>query len=420
MNTTLDRAYAVAEEQYAALGVDVAAARQRLAEVSLSLHCWQGDDVAGFETPEASLSGGGIMVTGNYPGRARTPEELRADLEVAYSLLPGRHRLNLHASYGEFGGRRVDRDQIEVRHYQGWMDWAKARGLGLDFNATCFSHPKTASGYTLSDTDASVRGFWVEHVRRCRAIGAAMGRALGRPCLHNLWIPDGAKEVPMEAARHRELLRASLEEVYAPEYPAAELRDAVESKLFGIGSESYVVGSHEFYLGYALQHGLVVCLDLGHFHPTESIADKLSALLTFCPEVLLHVSRGVRWDSDHVVILNDELQALMQAVVRAGALDRVYLATDYFDASINRVGAWVIGARATLKALLRALLEPAEKLRAAEAAGDGFARLALLEEAKALPFGAVWDYHCAQSGVPAGAAWVEVVKDYEARVLRAR
>ena len=417
---TIESAYAAAKEQYAEYGVDTDAALARLQHVSLSLHCWQGDDVAGFEAPETSLSGGGIMVTGNYPGRARTVEELRADLEFTYSLLPGKHRLNLHAIYGEFGGKRADRDQIEVAHYQGWIEWARARGLKLDFNATCFSHPRAASGFTLSSKDPAVRAFWVEHVARCRGIAAAMGQQQGAASIHNLWIPDGSKEVPLDARGYRELLRQSLDEIYAADYAPSQLRDAVESKLFGLGSESYVVGSHEFYLAYALVHGLMVCLDTGHFHPTESVADKLSSVLAFCPEVLLHLSRGVRWDSDHVATLGDELRALMEAVVRGDYLDRVHLATDYFDASINRVGAWVTGARAVLKALLLALLEPGERLRAAEAAGDNFARLALLEEAKALPFGAVWNKYCVQQAVPPGGEWIRAIAHYEANVLSAR
>jgi L-rhamnose isomerase len=416
----IEQAYELAREQYAALGVDADAARAKLAKVSLSLHCWQGDDVGGFETPDATLAGGGIMVTGNFLGRARTIEELRADLDQAYALLPGKHRLNLHASYGEFGGERVDRDAIEIDHFQGWIDYAKARELKLDFNATCFSHPKAASGFTLSSKDEAIRGFWVEHTKRCRMIGARMGRDLGSACIHNLWIPDGSKEAPIDRKGYRTCLRRSLDEVYTSEYQPTQLKDAVESKLFGIGSESFVVGSHDFYLGYALQQGLMVCLDLGHFHPTESVADKLCSLMGFFPEALVHVSRGVRWDSDHVVLLNDETRTLAQVIVRGQLLGRVHLALDYFDASINRIGAWVVGARATQRALLGALLEPTARLKAAEEAGDGFTRLALQEEAKTLPVGAVWDYHCLQNNVPAGADWLGVVKSYEETVLRKR
>ena len=348
------------------------------------------------------------------------PSPSSADLEFAYSLIPGKRRLNLHAIYGEFGGERVDRDEIEVAHYQGWIEWARARDLKLDFNATCFSHPKAAAGFTLSSKDPEIRAFWVEHVKRCRQIAAAMGRALGGASVHNLWIPDGTKEVPIDARGYREMLRGSLDEIYAVAYEASELRDAVESKLFGLGSESFVVGSHEFYLGYALTRNLMICLDTGHFHPTESVADKISSVLAFSPEVLLHVSRGVRWDSDHVVTLDDSLRALMEAVVRGDYLHRVHLATDYFDASLNRIGAWVTGARATLKALLLALFEPTEKLRVAEEAGDTFTRLALLEEAKSLPSGAVWNKYCVQQAVPPDGEWIGAVKNYEETVLRAR
>ena len=417
---TIEQSFALARERYAEHGADVDAALSTLATVSLSIHCWQGDDVGGFERPDASLSGGGIQVTGNYPGRARNVGELHMDLEKALSLLPGRHRVNLHAMYGEFGGKRVDRDQVEPAHYRGWVEWAKQKGLKLDFNPTLFSHPKAADGWTLSHPDEGVRAFWVEHVRRCRAIAAYLGRELGSPCIHNLWIPDGAKDLVADRWTPRRLLRQALDAIFVTAYPANEMRDSLESKLFGIGSEAFVVGSHEFYLGYALAKGKMICLDLGHFHPTESIADKVSAILQFSNELLLHLSRGLRWDSDHVVTLNDEVQAVMAEVVRGDALRRVHLALDYFDASMNRVGAWVIGGRATLKALLAALLEPREELRAAEAAGDNFARLALLEEMKTLPLGAIWDYHCHQSGVPAGSDWWSDIRAYETDVLSRR
>lgn len=417
---TIERAYELARERYAQVGVDTELALSLLDKVTLSLHCWQGDDVAGFESSEAKLSGGGILVTGAYPGRARNPEELRADLDRAFSLLPGKHRLNLHASYGEFGGKRVDRDEITREHYQGWVDWAGARGIKLDFNATCFSHPKAASGFTLSSKDPGIRAFWIEHVKRCRQIAAQLGREQGSPCLHNLWIPDGSKEMPVDRRGHRALLREALEEIFATTYLPTELKDALESKLFGIGSESFVVGSHDFYLGFALKHGVMICLDMGHFHPTESVADKLSSVMAFCPEALVHVSRAVRWDSDHVVILNDELRAVAEVIVRCGLLGRVHLALDYFDASMNRVGAWVIGARATLKAMLLALLEPSKMLKEAEEGGDVFRRLAVLEEVKALPWGAVWDYHCVRKNVPPWWEWMRAVKEYEAQVLSKR
>lgn len=417
---TIKADYDRARERCAELGVDTDEALRILARVPLSVHCWQGDDVGGFERPDATLSGGGIQVTGSYPGRARTVQELRSDLDRALSLIPGKHRVNLHAMYGEFGGHPVDRDEIEEEHFRGWVDWAKEQGLGLDFNATCFSHPMADSGFTLSHSDETVRRFWIDHVKRCREISAFMGRELGSPCIHNLWIPDGEKDAPVDRWERRATLLAALDEIYSVEHSPAEMQDAVESKLFGIGSESFVVGSHDFYVGYALSRGKMICLDMGHYHPTESVADKISALLPFTEGLLLHTSRGVRWDSDHVVVLDDDVKAVMAEIVRAGALDRVSLALDFFDASINRVGGWVIGARATLQALLLALLEPRERLAEAKRAGDGMRVLALLEAAKALPSGAVWDYHCLSAGVPAGPAWMEQVARYEVNVTSKR
>lgn len=413
----IEQAYQLAKERYAEIGVDTERALEQLSGVSLSLHCWQGDDVGGFETAESSLSGG-IQVTGNYPGKARTPDELRADLDKAYAMIPGKHRLNLHAIYGEFGGKRVDRDEIGTEHFAGWVDWAKANGLGLDFNATLFSHPM-ADGFTLSHRDKAIRDFWVEHTKRARKIGAYFGEKLGTPSIHNLWIPDGCKDIPADRRSPREWLKESLDAIYAQKHPASHIKDAVECKLFGIGSESYVVGSHEFYMGYALTNDLMVCLDLGHFHPTESIADKLSSILIYFDEVLLHVSRGVRWDSDHVVLYNDELLAVTQEVVRNG-VDKVHIALDFFDGTLNRVGAWVTGSRATLKGLLSGMLEPAAKLRAYEASGDFFGRLALTEEAKAMPMGDVWNYYCAKAGVPVGAEWISEVEAYGASVVNQR
>ena len=419
-DSAIERAYQIAAERYAEVGGDAEAALAQLAEVSLSLHCWQGDDVAGFERPGGSLAGGGIQVTGSHPGRARSAEELRMDLDTAFSLIPGRHRVNLHAMYGEFGGGPVERDQVGPEHYRGWVAWAKERGLGMDFNATCFSHPKAESGYTLSHRDEGIRAFWIEHVKRSRAVSAHVGRELGTPCLHNLWIPDGSKDTPADRWSRRRLLEQALDDIYAAEYASREMKDALESKLFGIGSESFVVGSHDFYLAYALSRGKMVCLDLGHFHPTESVADKISAILLFSDEVLLHVSRGVRWDSDHVVVLSDEVRAVMEEIVRGEALARAHLALDFFDASLNRVGAWAIGARATLQGLLIALLQPHQRLREIEQQGDNLARLALLEELKALPFGAVWDYHCLGMEAPVGAALVRRVQEYEANVTSRR
>jgi L-rhamnose isomerase len=411
----IEQAYKLASQRYAEYGVSTEKAMKRLRKIAISLHCWQGDDVGGFENAEG-LSGGGIMATGAYPGKARTPDELRTDIEKALSLIPGRHRLNLHAMYAETRGK-VDRNELEPRHFRGWVQWARANKLGMDFNGTYFSHPKAADGFTLASPKESIRRFWVEHGIACRRIGAYMGRELGTPCVVNTWIPDGYKDIPVDRRGPRERLRRSLDEIHAQPISRKYLLDAVEGKLFGIGSESYVVGSHEFYLGYAVANGTLLCLDMGHFHPTESVADKISAVMTFVDEILLHVSRGVRWDSDHVVILSDELEALAQELVRGDYLDRTHIGLDFFDASINRIGAWVTGTRCMLKALLLALLEPTAQLRRLEAAGDHTSRLAMLEELKTLPFGAVWDYYCLKSNVPAGSAWIDDVKMYEKDVL---
>ncbi|HET6450743.1 MAG TPA: L-rhamnose isomerase [Spirochaetia bacterium] len=417
--TDISARFESARKTYAAWGVDVERALQALARIPLSLHCWQADDVGGFEN-SAGLSGGGIQTTGNYPGKARTADEMRADYEKAFSLIPGPHKANLHAIYAETGGRKVERDALAPEHFSAWMSWAKKLGIGLDFNQTYFSHPLAESGFTLSSADAKVRDFWVRHSQRCRQIGEAMGRATGVPCIVNLWIQDGAKEVPADRLAPRQRLVESLDRVFETRYDPRYLKDAIEGKLFGIGSESYVVGSHEFYLAYALRHELILTLDMGHYHPTESVADKIPALLPFVRELLLHVSRGVRWDSDHVVILGDEVKAVASEIARAQAWDRVHVATDYFDASINRVAAWVTGARATRKAMLLALLEPTEILRREEAAGNLTRRLGLLEEIKDLPFGAVWDRFCEQQGVPAGAGWLDQIADYERSVLSTR
>jgi L-rhamnose isomerase len=418
-SAAVEKGYEWARERYAGLGVSTDRALDVLRGVAVSLHCWQGDDVGGFEN-DAGLTGGGIQATGNYPGKARNAEELRADLDRAFGLIPGRHRLNLHAIYAETGGRAVDRDRLGPEHFAGWVDWARERRLGLDFNGTFFSHPRAAGGFTLASRDDGVRRFWVDHGIACRKIGERFGRELGTPCVTNVWIPDGFKDTPVDRKTPRALLRRSLDEVFAEPLDPRFHRDAVESKLFGIGSESYVVGSHEFYLGYALANRKVLCLDSGHFHPTEGIADKLSSVLTYLDEVLLHVSRGVRWDSDHVVILSDDVRAVAEEVVRGDYLGRVHLGLDFFDASINRVAAWVIGTRCLLKALLLALLEPAETLRGLEAAGDYTGRLALLEELKTLPHGAVWDYHCLRGDVPVGPAWLDAVRGYERDVLARR
>jgi len=412
-------AYDLARERYALLGVDTDAALARLAQVPISLHCWQGDDVAGFENPEGKLSGG-IAATGNYPGKARTADELRRDLDKAYSLIPGTHRLNLHAIYAETGGQKVPRNELLPEHFTGWVDWAKANNHGIDFNPTCFSHPMADDGFTLASYDAAVRQFWIEHCIACRRIGEHFGRELGSPCVTNIWIPDGFKDTPVDRKTPRRLLKESLDAILAEPVDAVHNLDAVESKLFGLGSESYVVGSHEFYLGYAIQNEVLLCLDSGHFHPSEVISDKLSAVLLYVDEVLLHVSRGVRWDSDHVVTLSDELQAIMQELVRGDFLQRVHIGLDFFDASINRVAAWVIGTRNSIRALLLALLEPTDKMRGLDVAGDYTARLALLEELKGMPFGAVWDYYCLQQDVPVGISFMHGIQTYEAKVLAER
>ncbi|MEJ5260694.1 MAG: L-rhamnose isomerase [Anaerohalosphaeraceae bacterium] len=420
MEKTIEQAYALAREQYAQLGVDTEKALEQLAGIPISLHCWQGDDVGGFERAGAELSGGGIQATGNYPGKARTLEELRMDLDKALSLIPGRHRLNLHACYLDNGGRFVDRDQIELRHFQSWIDWAKERRMGMDFNPTFFSHPKAADGFTLSHPDKAIRQFWIEHGIRCRRIGAEMGRQLGSATVTNVWIPDGFKDIPADRTAPRERLKESLDAVFAEKLDPRCNLDAVESKLFGIGAESYTVGSHEFYLGYAVSRQKLLCLDAGHFHPTEVISDKISSVLAFVPGLLLHVSRPVRWDSDHVVILDDELRAVAREIVRSGRLDRIHIGLDFFDASINRIAAWVIGSRNLLKALLTALLEPADTLRQFEGRFDYTARLAWMEMLKTMPWSAVWEYYCLKNNVPSERGWLEEVRRYETDVLRKR
>jgi len=412
------QAYKIASARYAELGVDAEAAMAKLAKIAISLHCWQGDDVGGFENTGGTL-GGGIAVTGNYLGKARTADELRFDIEKALSLIPGKHRLNLHAFYGEFGGKKVDRNEIQPKHFQDWIGWAKQNQLGMDFNPTCFSHPKAADGFTLSHADQGIRNFWVEHCIACREIGAAMGKSLGSPTVTNIWIPDGYKDAPVDRLSPRQRLTDSLNTVFAKKLSPKHHLDAVESKLFGIGSESYVVGSHEFYMGYAIKNQKLLCLDAGHFHPTETIVDKITSTLLYVPEILLHVSRGVRWDSDHVVILDDTLQAIAVELVRNQLLSRTHIGLDFFDASINRIAAWVIGTRNTIKSLLIALLEP-PSLKTAEQAGDLTARLAMMEESKGLPWGAVWDHYCLTSGVPVGQSWLDEVRCYEHAVLAKR
>ena len=416
----IENLYDEAKQQYADYGVDADKALETLRNVPISIHCWQGDDVGGFEKPNAVLGAGGTLVTGNFKGKARTIGELRADIEKVLTMVPGRNRLNLHANYGEFGGKVIDRDQIETSHYKGWVDWAKKTGVMLDFNCSLFSHPKVDSGFTISDKDESVRKFWIEHIRRCREISEFFGRELKQSCIHNIWIPDGSKDLTVDRYKHRQLLVDSLDKIFAKKYDKKYMRDSLESKLFGIASESYVVGSHEFYMGYSVKNNHMICLDMGHFHPTESVADKISAMLLFVPELMLHVSRGVRWDSDHVVILNDDLLYLFQEIIRADALNRVNIGLDFFDASINRIGAWVIGTRAAQKALLIALLEPTVKLREYEDNVQNGERLALLEESKALPWAIVWDYYCSQQGKPVGMDLIKEIQKYEQDVINKR
>jgi L-rhamnose isomerase len=417
-DSQIETSFEIARARYESIGVDVAKAMELLKTVPVSVHCWQGDDVGGFEH-DAEALGGGIAVTGNYPGKARNVDELRRDLEKAYALIPGQHRLNLHAIYGEFT-TPTDRDQIGPEHFQGWIDWARDQKVGLDFNPSFFSHEKSNDGFTLAHSDSGIRDFWIEHGIASREIGAAMGAALGSPCVTNFWVPDGYKDTPADRTAPRQRLAASLDKIFENPIDGKHNLDAVECKLFGIGSESYVVGSHEFYLGYAMSRKKLLCLDAGHFHPTEVISDKISSVMMYMDEILLHVSRGVRWDSDHVVTYSDELQAIAQEIVRGQYLDRVHIGLDFFDASINRVAAWVIGTRNMVKALLSAMLEPTEMLKEFESTGDNTSRLALMEELKTLPLGAVWDYYCLKSGVPVGMNWLSEVKQYEGDVLLGR
>lgn len=412
----VQKAYDMAKERYLAVGVDTDKALDELQRLSISIHCWQADDVTGFEALE-NLGGGGIQVTGNYPGRARNVDEVRQDIDKVLTLVAGRHRLSLHAIYGEFGGKAVDRDEIEPAHFTGWMQWAKERGLKLDFNSTSFGHPKSGD-LTLANPDKGIRDFWIEHTKRCRRISEEMGTFQDDPCMMNLWIHDGMKDLTVNRLQYRRLLERSLDEIFAADY--RHMKDCIEAKLFGIGLESYTVGSYDFYLGYGVKKQKIVTLDTGHFHLSESIADKISSLLLFTPEIMLHVSRPIRWDSDHVTILNDDVAELAKEIVRAGALDRVHVGLDYFDASINRIGAYVIGIRATQKAFLQALLEPLASLRAYEENGRYFERLALLEEAKSLPWNAVWDYFCLKNNIAVGESYMDEIRQYERDVTSKR
>lgn len=418
MNTEkkVKQAFELAAERYAAVNVDVNVALEKLQKIALSLHCWQADDVTGFENPDGVLSGG-IQVTGNYPGKARNIDELRMDILKANSFVPGTHRLNLHETYGDFGGKKVDRDEVEPVHFQSWMEWGKENNMKLDFNSTSFSHPKSGN-LTLANPDKSIRDFWIEHTKRCRAISEAMGVFQNDPCMMNLWIHDGSKEVPASRIKYRQLLKDSLDEIFATEYK--NMKDCIEAKLFGIGLESYTVGSYDFYLGYGAKNNKIVTLDTGHFHLTESIADKISSMLLFTPEIMLHVSRPIRWDSDHVVILSDDLMDLSREIIRCNALDRVHIGLDYFDATINRIGAYVIGCRATQKAFLQALLEPSATLQQYETEDKLFERLALQEEMKSLPWNAVWDMFCLKNDVPVGEDYIAEIEKYETEVTSKR
>ena len=416
MNTaSIQQAYEIAKERYAELGVDAEQALNTLQNIHLSLHCWQADDVGGFER-NTTLTGG-IQATGNYPGKARNIDELRQDIKKAASLIPGTHRLNLHEIYGEFGNQHIDRDQVEPKHFEGWMEWAQDNNMKLDFNSTSFSHPKSGS-LTLANPDEGIRHFWIEHTRRCRAIANVMGQRQNDPCIMNIWIHDGSKDTTVNRLAYRTLLKDSLDQIFQTNY--THMKDSVEAKLFGIGLESYTAGSNDFYIAYATQHQKLITLDTGHFHPTESIADKISALLLFVPELLLHVSRPVRWDSDHVTTINDETQDLCKEIIRSAALNRTHIALDYFDASINRIGAYVIGSRATQKCLLQALLEPLHTLRNYETHNQGFQRLALLEESKSLPWTAVWDMFCLKNNVPIAQQYIPEIENYEHNILSQR
>jgi len=412
----IKKAYEIAKERYAAVGIDTDKAMEALENIHLSLHCWQADDVNGFENPDGQLTGG-IQATGNYPGKARNMEELRADILKAASFIPGTHRLNLHATYGDFGGKFVDRNEIEPKHFASWMDWGKENNMKLDFNSTSFSHPKSGS-LSLSNPDKSIRDFWIEHTKRCRAISEEMGKAQNDPCIMNLWIHDGSKDQTVNRLYYRELLTDSLDQIFETKYK--NMKDCIEAKLFGIGAESYTVGSYDYYLGYGVKNQKIVTLDTGHFHLTESIADKISSLLLFTPEIMLHVSRPVRWDSDHVTIMNDDTLDLCKEIIRCNALNRVHIGLDYFDASINRIGAYVIGSRATQKCLLQALLEPLAILRKYEANDQLFERLALLEEDKNLPWNAVYDMFCLKNNVPVGEDYIKDIEKYETNVTSKR
>ncbi|MCX7995466.1 MAG: L-rhamnose isomerase [candidate division WOR-3 bacterium] len=419
MKRKIIQAYKCAREKYQKFGINTDLVIKKISKMSLSIHCWQGDDVRGFEVHGSELSGG-IQVTGNYPGRARNIDELRQDIEKALSLIPGRHRVNLHSIYGDFSNKKVDRNEIGIEHFKSWVDWAKDKKIGLDFNATLFSHPFSIDGFTLSSKDEKIRKFWIEHVQCCREIAAYFGKALNNPSIHNLWIPDGMKDVCIDRIGYRSLLKDSLDKIFSKKYPEKFLKDSLEPKLFGIGSESFVTGSFEFYLSYALKNNLMLCLDLGHFHPTESVADKISSLLLFMKGILLHISRGVRWDSDHIPLFDDTLKELFSEIVRCNGLSKTHIGLDYFDATLNRVGALVLGARSVQKAILYALLEPVKILKNFEEKKDYLARLGTYESLKTMPFSAVWNYFCFISDVPSDPDWLQEIKTYDTKILTRR
>mgnify|MGYP006282352709 FL=1 len=417
----IENAYGIAKDRYAEFEVNPDEIIKRLKEIPISVHCWQGDDVTGFENPDQGLSDGGIQVTGNYPGRARNFAELTSDYEKVFSLVPGSHRVNLHAIYGDFAEKKRDRNELVPEQFDKWINWARKLGVKLDFNPTLFSHPKASSGFTLSSINPEIRKFWVEHINCCREIASYMGKKQGSPCICNLWIPDGSKDITVSRFKYRELLKSSLDEIYEKTYSDSNLKDAVEGKLFGIGSEYFVVGSHDFYLSYTSQNdNVMLCMDMGHYHPTEDVGDKISSVLQFQDELLLHVSRGVRWDSDHVVIMNDHLMSVAHEIIRSEAISKSYIALDFFDASINRLGAWITGIRSTQKALLRAMLEPTKILRDYEENGELFQRLSLFQEMKNMPWTAIWDYFCLKNDVPVAYEWIEEVEKYEGEILKNR
>ena len=413
------QAYEIAKELYAEYGVDTDKAIERVSKIAISMHCWQGDDVGGFENPDGDLTGG-IQVTGNYPGKAKTLAQLRQDFDKAASLIPGKKRINLHAIYLDTMGEKVSREKIAPKHFDSWIDWAKERDYGIDYNPTCFSHPMSADGLTISHPDKAVRDFWIEHCIGSRKVAAYIGEKLGNTVITNFWMPDGYKDIPADRFGTRLRMKESYDEIFKEYIDPKFNKDSIESKVFGIGAESCTIGSGEFCLGYAAKNNKLLTLDTGHFHPTEVVSDKISSTLLFLDEILLHVSRPVRWDSDHVVILDDELKAIATEILRGDFTDRVHIGLDFFDGSINRIAAWVIGTRAMQKALLYAALEPSAQLTALEEKFDYTSRLAMMEEIKTLPFSAVWDMYCEMQGVPTGADWLREVKKYEAEVLSAR